>query len=227
MTWNPQTNQRIQQVDLTSTIASRSDANILTSLRSSDGGTYGYWEFPETAPLVFPALERLAAQSGAEGEKKLSEMAKKMKFAAEYWAKRVTAEYVSPSSTYFQSQISGLADVLRASDENPNSVLANVPQGEFTSRYSDPKSRAASRSVIAFVSGGKLVTNPESRGLIGGIFNVASQALRGEKQGLGWNRMNARKEYDQAAQSSTIPAESSVPPAIFQSTISEPAIWIC
>jgi hypothetical protein len=84
--------------------------------------------------------------------------------------------------------------------KNPNSVLANVPQGEFTSRYSDPKSRAASGSLIAFVSGGHLVPNPESRGLVGGILNVAGQAVRGEKQGSGWDRMNAANQYNQAAQ---------------------------
>jgi hypothetical protein len=104
MTWNPQTNQRIQQVDLTSTIASRTDPNVLTSLRSSDGKTYGEWEFPETAPLVFPALDQLAAQTGAEGEKKQGEMAKKMKFAAEYWDKRATAEYMSLSYSFQEAQ---------------------------------------------------------------------------------------------------------------------------
>ena len=83
--------------------------------------------------------------------------------------------------------------------KNPNSVLANVPQGEFKSRYADPKSRAASGSVIAFVSGGHLVPNPESRGLIGGLFNVAGQAIRGEKQGSGWDRMNDRGQEQQAA----------------------------
>ena len=83
--------------------------------------------------------------------------------------------------------------------DNPNSVLANVPQGKFNSRYADPKSRAASGSAIAFVTGGHLVPNPESRGLIGGILNVAGQAIRGEKQGSGWDRMNANKQEQQAA----------------------------
>lgn len=83
--------------------------------------------------------------------------------------------------------------------QNPNSVLANVPQGEFKSRYADPKSHAASGSLIAFVSGGHMVPNPESRGLIGGLLNVAGQAIRGEKQGSGWDRMNAANQEQQAA----------------------------
>jgi hypothetical protein len=83
--------------------------------------------------------------------------------------------------------------------QNPDSVLANVPQGEFKSRYADPKSHAASGSLIAFVSGGHLVPNPESRGLVGGLLNVAGQAIRGEKQGSGWDRTNARNQEQQAA----------------------------
>ena len=113
MTWNPNTNQRIQQVDITSSIASRNDAGPglgLSSFRSSDGNTYGEWEFPETAPLVFPALDQLAAQTGAEGEKKQGEIAKKMKFAAEYWDKRATAQYVSPQC-HHGVYISGTDDV--------------------------------------------------------------------------------------------------------------------
>ena len=113
MTWNPNTNQRIQQVDITSSIASRSDAGpglSLSSFRSSDGKTYGEWEFPETAPLIFPALDQLAAQTSAEGEKKQGEIAKKMKVAAEYWDKRATAQYVSPRH-HHHVHISGADDV--------------------------------------------------------------------------------------------------------------------
>jgi len=74
--------------------------------------------------------------------------------------------------------------------KNPNSVLANVPQEEFTSRYSDPKSPAARGSLISLVSGGKLVPNPQSRGLIGGLVSVTKQAIRGEQQGSGWQNVN-------------------------------------
>lgn len=70
--------------------------------------------------------------------------------------------------------------------KNPGSVLAQAPQGEFKSRYADPKNHAASGSLIAFVSGGKLIPGPNSRGLIGGLVSVAGQAIRGEKQGSEW-----------------------------------------
>lgn len=79
---------------------------------------------------------------------------------------------------------------------NPDSVLAKVPQGKFNSRYANPNNPAARGSLISFVSGGHLVPNPESRGLIGGLFNVAGQAMRGETQGSGWNQQaNAQQNY--------------------------------
>lgn len=69
-------------------------------------------------------------------------------------------------------------------------MLSNVPQEKFKSRYADPNSAASSGSLISFVSGGHLVPNPSSRGLVGGLISVAGQAMRGEKQGSGWS------EYD-------------------------------
>lgn len=72
--------------------------------------------------------------------------------------------------------------------KNPDGVLAKVPQEKFSSRYADPNHHAASRSLISFVSGGHLIPNPESRGLVGGIVSVIGQAVRGERQGSGWDR---------------------------------------
>lgn len=77
--------------------------------------------------------------------------------------------------------------------QNPNSVLAQVPQGEFTSRYADPNHAAASGSLISFVSGGKLIPGPNSKGLIGGLASVIGQAARGEKQGAEWERLAAEQ----------------------------------
>lgn len=100
MTWNPESSQRVEQVNLTSTIASRSKPNtglmgVPSKFRSSDGNTYGEWEFPETAPLIFPALDQMAAQTSADGVKEKTKFAKGYTFVAKYWDKRATAEYVS------------------------------------------------------------------------------------------------------------------------------------
>jgi hypothetical protein len=167
LTWNPESTRGIEHVDLNATIASRSQGGFGSSFRTSDGNTYGEFSFPETAPLVFPALDDLAGQTGADGERKKSDMKGKMKFVGEYWDKRAAADFAM---------------------KNPGSVLAQVPQGEFTSRYADPKNHAASGSLIAFVSGGKLIPGPNSRGLIGGLISVTAQAVRGEKQGSEWER---------------------------------------
>jgi hypothetical protein len=187
MTWNPESTRGVEHVDITATIASRSQGGFGSSFRTSDGNTYGEWEFPEVAPLVFPALDKLAAQTSVDGMDRKKKMAAGMKFVGEYWDKRATAEYVSildprccPLSTIL---------IICKAMHNPASVLAQVPQGEFNSRYADPKNHAASGSLISFVSGGKLIPGPNSRGLVGGIVSVVGQAVRGEKQGSEWERI--------------------------------------
>jgi len=104
MTWNPESTHRVERVNITSTIDTRSKpssglTSLQSKLRSSDGNTYGEWDFPEVAPLVFPALDQLGAQTGADEVKKKTKMAKGMTFVANYWDKRATAEYVSPKFT--------------------------------------------------------------------------------------------------------------------------------
>ncbi|KAH0361724.1 hypothetical protein KCU84_g6775, partial [Aureobasidium melanogenum] len=175
MTWNPDSNNKLEQVNINETVetlskGSKGVSGVQDKFRSSDGTTYGELAFPEVAPLVFPTLDELAAQTGPEAAKKKSNVAKGMTFVANYWDKRATAEY---------------------SMQNPDSVLAQVPQGEFTSRYADPNHAAASGSLISFVSGGKLIPGPKSRGLIGGLASVIGQAARGEKQGSEWERYAA------------------------------------
>ena len=110
MTWNPESTHRVEQVNLTSTIESRSKpqtgfAGLQSKYRSSDGQTFGEWEFPEVAPLVFPTLDQLASQTSAEGVKKKNNMAKGMTFVANYWDKRATAEYVGHPLFHFHFMV--------------------------------------------------------------------------------------------------------------------------
>jgi hypothetical protein len=86
-------------------------------LRTGDGNIYGEFSFPETEPLVFPALGELAGQTGANGERKKSVMKGKMKLVGDYWDERAAADFAM---------------------KNPGSVLAQVPQEEFKSWYADP-----------------------------------------------------------------------------------------
>jgi hypothetical protein len=96
MTWNPESPNHVENIDLNATIASRTTAEsgMSSKFRSSDGNTYGDWQLPETAPLIFPALDKLASQTGEDAEKKQGKMAKSKDFVANYWDKRATAEYV-------------------------------------------------------------------------------------------------------------------------------------
>ena len=68
---------------------------IKKNFRSSSGNTYGELEFPEVAPLIFPALDKLAEQTGEEGVRKRDKLKKKAKFVDEYWDKRARAKFVS------------------------------------------------------------------------------------------------------------------------------------
>lgn len=95
MTWNPESTRGIEHVDLNATIASRSEGGFGSQYRTSDGNTYGEFSFPETAPLVFPALDALADQTSDDGVAKKGKIATQMKFVGEYWDKRAAADFVS------------------------------------------------------------------------------------------------------------------------------------
>jgi hypothetical protein len=100
MTWNPDSRNKVEQVNISETVASMNQeskgvSKVGDKFRSSDGTTYGELAFPEVAPLVFPTLDELAAQTGPDAAKKKSNVAKGMTFVANYWDKRATAEYVS------------------------------------------------------------------------------------------------------------------------------------
>lgn len=108
MTWNPESSRRFEEVSLSNAVGREERAHGAAGLheryRASDGQSYGEWEFPEVAPLVFPALDKLAAQAdagSAEEGKKQNKMADKMRFVGEYWDKRATADYVSLLSNRF------------------------------------------------------------------------------------------------------------------------------
>lgn len=99
MTWNPNSDQAIQHVNLTQTIASRNTQNsglsgIHDRYRTSDGVTQSDWEFPEVAPLIFPALDALATQA-SRGSATPSKIAGAKAVVGDYFDRRATAAYVS------------------------------------------------------------------------------------------------------------------------------------
>ena len=61
-------------------------------LKPSSGKTYGEMELPESAPLVFPAIDEVVE---AGDQEKANKMKGSMKFVSSYYDKRAQAKYVS------------------------------------------------------------------------------------------------------------------------------------
>lgn len=99
------------------------------------------FEWPESAPLVFPELDKLASTS--EGRDTIEQASKKpnsvkrgMIFAMEYSDKRAQAQWAN---------------------DHPDSGLSHLGvKPEFHSRYSDPNNPASSGSLIALLTGGAI-----------------------------------------------------------------------
>ncbi|KAL6706941.1 hypothetical protein ACN47E_004891 [Coniothyrium glycines] len=131
MTWKPnQKEDKFTRVDfeMQSMIASASGTGkSRRTFESSSGATS--FEWPETAPLVFPVLDELA-------DKKQSMPKRSGKFVGEYMDKRARAKWAG---------------------ENPDSAMANATGKEkFSSRYADPNHPASSGDPIALLTGGFL-----------------------------------------------------------------------
>jgi hypothetical protein len=146
MTYKPEASTTHASVDITQTISSSMTPGssgmrqTLNNLRLSSGTTYGELELPEAAPLIFPALDTLAASTSAEGIQKKSKLKSSQKFIADYVDRRAQAEYAS---------------------QNPTSALAVTSEKRFASRYADPTHPANSGSLISLLTGGAV--NPAAR----------------------------------------------------------------
>ena len=103
MTWSPESSETSYAIDLTSTISAKPNPNssapptFLKKFSSSSGKSYADMEFPEVAPLVYPALDQLADQQGEEAVTKRDKVKKQAAFVTDYWDKRAQAKYVSIS----------------------------------------------------------------------------------------------------------------------------------
>jgi hypothetical protein len=98
MTWKPESSETHEMFNLTSTISSSlnsAGSSMRSKFKASSGQTYGDLEFPETAPLIFPALDNLANQTGDEALRKRDKLKKAKNFVENYMDKRAQAKYVS------------------------------------------------------------------------------------------------------------------------------------
>lgn len=146
MAYKPDATQTHEQVDINeqvmkySTDPTSTAQKAMRSLRASSGKTYGEYELPEAAPLIFPTLDRLAddpAQLGAEKKKSTSQA---REFVLDYLDRRGQAKYAM---------------------ENPGSKLSVGSGPVFNSRYADPSHPASSGSLISLLTGG--ARNPQER----------------------------------------------------------------
>ncbi|OJJ30860.1 hypothetical protein ASPWEDRAFT_118810, partial [Aspergillus wentii DTO 134E9] len=154
MTWRPgQSGEMVTTVDvdkMEDSIASAANYNadengsfqrFRHKFAQSSGATA--FEWPETAPLVFPVLDDLAGD--AEKEKKQNALKRSSNFVAEYMDRRGRAKWTG---------------------KNPDSEMANMaPKAEFHSRYSDPNHPASCGDPIALLTGGHL----QGLGGLGGL----------------------------------------------------------
>lgn len=178
MTWKPQDSSVVTTAgfDLNSTVTSPSTASkgtfakFQSRLKPSSAATS--FEFPEIAPLVFPALDELASAAtespGAEAKKK-NAIKRSGSFLTDYLDRRAVAKWAG---------------------DNPESQMANMaPRPEFRSRYADPSHPASSGDLLAFVTGGKV-----SAGMARGQSQDAGSGRfgRGPVEGLrGWGGVHA------------------------------------
>lgn len=108
MTWKPESPSAIERFDLNSAISTAIDGGgpgilkmMKHTFKSSDGMTYGGLPFPESAPLIFPDLDELAAQGG-DLDAKLKKSNSHREFVGDYWDRRSQAKFVRCCSGYLK-----------------------------------------------------------------------------------------------------------------------------
>ncbi|GKT79778.1 FAD binding domain protein [Colletotrichum tofieldiae] len=97
----------------------------------------GNFDWPEPAPLVFPATDDVTGSGSDSGAKKKNALDRMEIWMEDMSDKRAQAKWV---------------------DENSDKPAASLmPNPEFRSRYADPKHPAASGDIVALVTGGRWV----------------------------------------------------------------------
>ena len=153
----------VQQADLTSIISKENAPHkSYQNFRAINAGrSYGDIEMPQSAPLVFPALDE-AAQT--QDPAKANKLKNSMAFVTDYYDKRAQASYVRPLSlpdpyrppTYYPS------DEHTQLHKNPNQRL-EMPRPDFATSVSDPNHPAFRGSWLTLLSAGKIPPKAERR----------------------------------------------------------------
>ncbi|KAF8850677.1 hypothetical protein BDZ45DRAFT_769445 [Acephala macrosclerotiorum] len=171
LAWNPEDGAIHQTLDIINILsrasngAGASKSSLAKKLATGSGSTPGTFEFPETAPLVFPVLDDIMTMDEKGREKT------KITFFADY-LDRGRELLITGSNGYSipASRTSRINFVPR-------------PKDNFSSRYADPNHPANSGSTISLVTGGYINPPPLGRaaeGLagIGGRARVSDRSSR-------------------------------------------------
>lgn len=100
VTWNPETSDARTSVDfeaMARKVIETGKNNPMRQLKKSNGSTYGEFEWPEIAPLVYPTLDDLAltSENRVKKGKKKSSLQEKRDFVDDYMDRRAQAKFVS------------------------------------------------------------------------------------------------------------------------------------
>ena len=122
-------------------------AKLKHNLQYASGTSHGEMEIPESAALIYPAIDNAVAEAVQEDDQEANNQKSKSpgrfkkssKFVNEYLDRRARATFQA---------------------ENPSSSHLNTPgagdKTQFASRYSDPTHPASSGSLVALLTGGKV-----------------------------------------------------------------------
>lgn len=98
LTWNPETDATEVGININETIHQNLTppegiSKITHNYRPSMGATSGV-AFTETAPLIFPALDKLDDSHSGEAKTKKEQLKAAMNFTGEYFDRRAQAKFV-------------------------------------------------------------------------------------------------------------------------------------
>jgi hypothetical protein len=96
MTWDPRSHSSRVNVDVNTTIKnSASNPGGMSRKFQSSSGTTTEFEFMQTAQLVFPGLDYIAAAPGEEAKGIKNKLKRSKNFVTEYMDRKAQAEFVS------------------------------------------------------------------------------------------------------------------------------------
>ncbi|CRG92662.1 hypothetical protein PISL3812_09726 [Talaromyces islandicus] len=162
MTWDPNSHSSRINVDVNTTVKNSvsNRGGMLRKFQSSNGTTTQF-EFMQTAQLVFPGLDYIAAVPGEEAKGIRNKLKRSKDFVTEYMDRKAQAEFVG---------------------ENPDNLLSNELNPIFASKYADPNHPIHSGSLVSLILLGYI--NPQmgrsSSGRLGdgGLVGAALSARR-------------------------------------------------